>query len=237
MSHRRSTGSQTCVYAGIPWSFAKADIPKTGTSGDRTGHLYLLKCILSRVLKPIKLAKRIYELLTTSNFPGKTDAANVKDIFKEGKDLTTHSPWFQQPWSSDRRLSSPRAHLEELQGRRFWIQSLHIRKGTMGSHSGLRVDLGSSLDPAMSHITLDELPNSSEPEFAQISHMGMFWDLSMRRHKSPCLVTAHSIGAPFDIPGGSTFTHRARKLIRKIWWDDFLISKISHGALHVANEQ
>ena len=71
-------------------------------------------------------------------------------------------------------LSSPRAHLEELQARRIWIQSHHIRKRTMGSHSGLRVDLGFSSDPAMSRITLDELPNSSEPQFPQISHMGMF---------------------------------------------------------------
>ena len=50
-------------------------------------------------------------------------------------------------------LSSPRAHLEELQARRIWIQSHHIRKRTMGSHSGLRVDLGFSSDPAMSRIT------------------------------------------------------------------------------------
>lgn len=127
MSHRRSTGSQTCMYAGIPWSFAKADIPKTGTSGDSTGHLYFIKCSWSRVLKPIRLAKRIYKLLTTFNFPGKTDAASGKDIFNEGKDLATHSPWWQLPWSSNRSLSSPRAHLEELQGRRFWIQS-HKKK-------------------------------------------------------------------------------------------------------------
>ena len=52
------------MYAGIPWSFAKADIPKTETSGDSTGHLYFIKCSWSRVLKPIRLAKRIYELLT-----------------------------------------------------------------------------------------------------------------------------------------------------------------------------
>lgn len=52
----------------------------------------------------------------------------------------------------------------------------------MGSHRGLRFDLGFSSDPAMSHVTLDELLNSSEPQFPHISHMGMFWDLSMTIH-------------------------------------------------------
>lgn len=33
------------------------------------------------MLKPLKLVKRSYELNTTSNFPGKMDAANLKDFF------------------------------------------------------------------------------------------------------------------------------------------------------------
>lgn len=90
----------------------------------------------------------------------------------------------------------------------------------MGSHSGLRVDLGFSLDPAMSRITLDELPNSSEPQFSKISHMEMRFKYD-NTCNSPCLVTAQSTpcpreGAPFGIPGGSTFTNRAHTLIWKI---------------------
>lgn len=33
----------------------------------------------------------------------------------------------------------------------------------MGSHIGFGVDLGSHSGPAMSHITLDKFPDSSEP--------------------------------------------------------------------------
>lgn len=51
------------------------------TSGDRTGHLYFLKCSWSRMLKPLKFIKRSYELNITSDFPGKMDAANSKDFF------------------------------------------------------------------------------------------------------------------------------------------------------------
>lgn len=46
-----------------------------------------------RVLKPIELAKRIYELLTTSNFQEKLMQQVEKILLmKERKDLATHSP-------------------------------------------------------------------------------------------------------------------------------------------------
>lgn len=81
MSHCRSDGAQTPMHAGIPESFVKAQPPRIEASGDRTGQLYFLKCNWSRVLKPLSLAERSCELMTTSSFPGKIDEASLKVVF------------------------------------------------------------------------------------------------------------------------------------------------------------
>lgn len=81
MSHWGSASSQTLIHTGIPWSFVKADIPRTETSRVRTGQLDFWKCSWSRVLKPLRLAERSYDLITTFNFQEKNDAASLKDFF------------------------------------------------------------------------------------------------------------------------------------------------------------
>lgn len=46
------------------------------------------------MLKPLNLAEKNYELITISNFPGKIDAANLKDFFSknEGEGLKRPIP-------------------------------------------------------------------------------------------------------------------------------------------------
>lgn len=91
MSRMSHWGATSLMRIGIPWSFVKAEIPRTETSGDRIGHLYFFKVQLVQGVETITSGWE--ELRTIPNCPGKINAANLKGFFsKSGEDLTTHSP-------------------------------------------------------------------------------------------------------------------------------------------------
>lgn len=169
MSHCGSTSSQPQMHTRILWGFVIPEIPRAGTSGDRTGHLYFLKCSWSRILKPLNLAEKNYERITISNFPGKIDAANLKDFFSKNEGKGVKLPIPAVPKLHSRTcLEKPR------EGSGFHLTALLIREGVMGSHDSLRVDMGSHSGPAISHRTLVKFPNSSERRFSHIHCRGLF---------------------------------------------------------------